>query len=302
LCFDVPVFGLRIREAAMALLIPEVRQLAVNHGLPLPQREVDVFLQQKVAKCWPLIESARTTSNCDPKATEALERFVRSFEALDPATIESPEDWDTFVRSFVTLEPGEDWRELLHFEHVLSLFGFDQSTALALRHQTAGGNGEQTLEQVSLRWLSKCLGAYGPKGCFGDIVNLAYAVLGRDPEEAMSESATCNVLEEFGVVLRRAAKEEEEGCSGGGAFAALWMPTHLVHDAESDDIMTLAVLEYMHQVAGTELQVLLQLPEDPAFDGVADRLSAGSGTSSRCQVYRDPESGNGTAVASHFGL
>ena len=297
---NVPVYGLAMREIVMGILEDDnIRQVALDHRLPLPTRVLDTWLQKKVHKITPLVSAARETGH----DARRLEQFITAFSELDAASIDTPEAWDQFVHQFITIRPGDDWRELLHFDHVLSLFGFDVAAAAALRSVTVseeaageqrGTGNQQTLEQTSLRWLSKFLCAYGPKGCFGDVVNLAFAVLSV-ASEGHTEASTCDVLKRFGMLLRRASYE------GRTAFDGLWIPTHLVHDAESDDIMTLAILQYMHEVSGTELQVLVQLPSEPTFDPLAEKFTTGPGASN-CQVYRDAQSRNGAAIASHFEL
>eukprot|EP00966_Prymnesium_polylepis_P208392 4827608-Prymnesium_polylepis.1 len=57
-----------------------------------------------------------------------------------------------------------------------------------------------------------------------------------------------------------------------GDFTDLWIPTHVVHDAETDDMLSWLLLEHVHLQLGTELQVLVQLPDDPEFDCVADAM------------------------------
>ena len=150
---------------------------------------------------------------------------------------------------------------------------------------------EKTLEHVSLRWLSKALNAYGPKGCFGDVVNLVFAALCRDPKEKVSESTTVATLEEFGDRLSE------------GDVEGLWVPTHLVHDAESDDIMALCVLEHLHRLkrrssGESALSILCQLPTNQSLDILAVRFMAWS----HCKVYRDPDAANTEAIRGHFGL
>ena len=39
------------------------------------------------------------------------------------------------------------------------------------------------------------------------------------------------------------------------AWADLWIPTHMMHDAETDDQLAWLLLEHVHQHRGTKLQV-----------------------------------------------
>jgi len=221
----------------------------------------------------------------------ALEDFIISFEALDSSSMNGLDKWEAFIRRFIKIGRDENWRHSLHFDTILSLFGFEASTSKALQDSPHEG---KNLTQTSLRWLSKAMGAYGPKGCFGDIVNLAYATLKIEPQEGAkhSEAEIVQVLLRLGKVLRGDMEEEEMA-------EALWLPTHLVHDAESDDIMVLLVLDCMHRRAGTRLQVLTQLPSESSIDQVAHHFEA---RIPHCSIYRDPHSGNGSAIKSHFGI
>ena len=91
-------------------------------------------------------------------------------------------------------------------------FGFDAATAKALRehkHETkdpkTGEVEVKKLEEFSVRWLSKGLGAYGPVGCLGDAVNLVLALL-YDAEPAdKSESALVDALMLMKHLLSEAA-------------------------------------------------------------------------------------------------
>ena len=81
-----------------------------------------------------------------------------------------------------------------------------------------------------------------------------------------------------------------------GDFTDLWIPTHVVHDAETDDMLSWLRLEHVHRQLGTELQVLVQLPDDPEFDCVADALERHE----RVKVFRDDHSTNQLALRDCF--
>jgi len=96
-------------------------------------------------------------------------------------------------------------------------------------------------------------------------------------------------------------------------FGNLWVPTHLVHDAESDDSLSWLLLERMHRIIEEEqgksskLKVLIQLPSDPGkdkktgqpiIDEVATFLSKEQAKRCDVQIFRDESSSNGKAVAS----
>ena len=281
-------------------------------------------MQAKASRLHVVLEAARRQPECSVDGSNAtalanLENFVREFEQLDPAAITNQTEWDQFVRRFVGTgtngnsgsgggEHGRgkrarrDWTDMLDTKDVLALFGFDSRAVANIRDARCEGI---TVESAALRWLSRALTAYGPSGCFGDIVNLAHAVLGHGVgledhvlknSETPSEDGTVAVLKRFGRVLREGADLSEAATAQGGR--PLWVPTHLVHDAESDDIMALVALEHLHRTARTRLRVLVQLPADDAFDSLSARFKAAS---DHWSVYRDLQSRNGKAILSHFG-
>eukprot|EP00035_Acanthoeca_spectabilis_P028313 m.470056 g.470056 ORF g.470056 m.470056 type:complete len:371 (+) comp29361_c0_seq1:179-1291(+) len=290
-CYNVPVYGLKIREAAMALFTPSITRLAVELGLPLPERKLDPFLQKQSHKIREVCAAARERADCqDGRNAEALRRlddFVAAFETVDPRSITSNAQWDAFVRGFI--EGDVNWLDNLAVHRVLRVFGFDDATSSVLCATVVDG---APLAGGSLKWLSRALSAYGPAGCFGDLVNLAYAMLGMNPapQSAPTEDDTVAVLNRFGSVLNADPNVPDSN--------ALWIPTHLVHDAESDDIMTLVLLEHFHRRRSTELQVLVQLPPEPEFDGLTAKFTARP----NWRAYRDPDSENAPAIRSHFGI
>lgn len=85
-------------------------------------------------------------------------------------------------------------------------------------------------------------------------------------------------------------------------FTGLWVPTHLVHDAETDDQLCWLILEYVHRHLGTQLHVLIQLPNEREFDVVQRVLAKpeGSGEQPRVKVFRDVDSGNQVALRAAF--
>ena len=161
--------------------------------------------------------------------------------------INSPADWQSFVDRFVVC-PGQ-WMSKLHFDHLLTgCFGFDPALAARLQTQTItvtwdGKDESVTLQHWSLRWLSKALCAYGPKGCLGDVVNLALAMLFPVAPSGISETEICVVLSKVKDLLHTPTALLKAIDAG-----AVWIPTHLQHDAERDDTLCWLLLERMSQV------------------------------------------------------
>jgi len=84
-----------------------------------------------------------------------------------------------------------------------------------------------------------------------------------------------------------------------GEFTGLWIPTHLVIDAETDDALSWLILEHIHRKQGTNLHVLIQLPLDSKCDGLAAAFECIADCCiSNITVFRDKDSSNGRAVES----
>ena len=148
-------------------------------------------------------------------------------------------------------------------------------------------NEPTTLEQYSLRWLCSALSGFGPEGCMGDLVNLVVSMHNSTQPADTSQRGLVRILTEFGNVLKGvdAAQQLRD--------RNIWVPTHLVHDAESDDTLSWLLLEHVRRLlALPPLQTAVQLPEGSMFDTAeAHFISKGS------KVFRDADSRNGPAVA-----
>ena len=297
--FNAPVFGPQIANATMALFEGgEMAALADELGVRIPTYQISGFVQKKAVKVKTLVEVARARADCASGANAAaitkLDGFISAFEKLSAADVPNLEAW----RAFVGTHCPKGWEGKLHFDHVLTYcFGFEQATAKALRehkHETkdpkTGEVEVKKLEEFSVRWLSKGLGAYGPVGCLGDAVNLVLAML-YDAEPAdKSESALVDAL----MLMKHLLSEAAMGRPS--ALAALWRPTHLQHDCESDDTLAWLLLERMRRLLRSEpLRVLAQVGEDPRLDTLAAHLASKGNI-----VFRDADSRNVEAVLKNF--
>lgn len=249
-------------------------------------------MQKKMAKVLDLAQEARKSNFVDAAnmaAVDRLESFCKEFETLKDDRIQGPDQFQQFVERHVP--PG--WEDKLHFDHVLTgNFGFEQSVSDKLRKMTimvadtdkdapAHSTYEVTLEHHALRWLTKAFRGYGPVGCLTDVVNLVYAMFGLAQPAVASEQAAIVAVEKLQDRLQRRD------------FTGLWIPTHLVHDAESDDALSWLLLEHIHREMGTSLQVLIQLPHEDKFDEIAAFLQSHP---ANVEVFRDKDSSNGKAV------
>jgi hypothetical protein len=283
--YDVPCYG-GIPCAAVDLFGgPELTSLSKSMGIKIPASVLDKFVQGKVHKVKKLVEVARDLPECtevDRKAADRLDGFLDAFAALTEVTCSAA--WNDFVRPHVCVD---DWAQKLHFDHLLSCFGFEPSFASTLRGHTVSNvvpkTGEvetATLEQYSLRWLGKMLNAYRPKGCMTDVVNLVFAMMSlgdAGQASSFSESHIIQTLKDFSQLLSQ------------GDTSSLWVPTHFVHDAEGDDMLCWLLLQH---ITHSRMQVLIQLPCDQQVDAVAVKL----GSMEHSTAIRDQESRNTRAI------
>ena len=76
----------------------------------------------------------------------------------------------------------------------------------------------------------------------------------------------------------------------------LWVPSHLVHDSETDDMLAWLLLDYIHSLRGTQLSVLIQMPPDPELNGIVQSLKSRP----KVQVFVDPKSRNKDSVKEYW--
>lgn len=280
---NIATFGVRLPRVIMALFeSEEMRAFSEKRKIPIPPYALDTFVQKKMPKVLDLAAEARKVG-ANSAAVDKLEAFCKEFQQLNAKTIPGPVQFKDFVERHVPA----GWEDQLHFDHVLPvLFGIDPALSEQLRKATItvkekDKDVEVPLEHHALRWLTKAFKGYGPVGCLTDLVNLVYAMLGLEQPQEASEEA---VVKEFARF---------HDCFARKDFSNLWLPSHLVHDAESDDSLSWLLLDYIHSVLGTQLEVMIQLPADGDLDHVAKFFEAHP---TRPQVFRDSDSANGKAV------
>ena len=89
---------------------------------------------------------------------------------------------------------------------------------------------------------------------------------------------------------------ERAAAGDTAALSALWVPTHLQHDAESDDTLSWLLLVRVRRLLRREaLRVLVQLGTDSSLDPIAAHMARRGAC-----VFRDPDSRNGEAVLKNF--
>lgn len=291
---NIATFGVKLPRVIMKLFQDtEVLEISRNFGIPIPKYAMDTFVQKKMPKVLDLVAEARKPElefdDADLKAVDKLESFAKAFGKLDGKAMSGPEEFQTFVEQHVA--PG--WEDHLHFDSVLiKNFGFSESVSEKLRNSKIkviekDVESEVSLEHHALRWLTKAFKGYGPVGCLTDVVNLVYAMLNIPQPDKASEEAAMDAVSKFQEKMDQRQ------------FDDLWIPTHLAHDAESDDSLSWLLLEHLHKLRGTRLEVLIQLPAEEKLNDVCDLLK--NYKDKFVQVFRDQDSSNGKAVGGTWG-
>jgi len=265
------------------------QDLAAEMGIGMPHYALDGFLQKKVPKVKILLDVARDRPDCaegpNADAITKCEQWVDAFHNLNSDSIANLAGWHSFVEQYVP----KGWQQKLHFDVVLSNFGFEDETAKELAQHPYDDEGKPTnLQHYCLRWLAKSFAGFGPVGCLTDVANLVFAMLHDTLPNQVSEPDVVACMQVF--------KERLES----GNFDELWIPDLLAIDCELDDMLCWLLIEYIYRRTKrpAALRVLIQLPEDAALNSDAERLGKLGGT----VVFRDPGSRNAEAVKQNFGM
>lgn len=218
---DIPVYGLRI-----PLEIKKLFQLDLfdsNRELlnKLLEYKFDSFIQTKIDKVNPIIEEFEKRGI----DSSSLKTFISLFKDI---SINSEEDWNTFLK---TCNIPQNYVKHLHVSEVLQLFGCDKYTAKEIL-ETKYEN--TTLEQHSVRWLSKALSAYKIEGCLTDVVNLIYAMTKHNTIN-QTESDVIEVINYF----KNAIDDDIIGC----IHKHFWVPDIFIHDCEVDDVLCRIIIK-----------------------------------------------------------
>lgn len=286
---NVATFGVRLPRAIMALFEPEdIKTFAKERKIPIPPYKLDSFVQRKMPKVMDMMEAAKKHPlyiGDNVAAVSKVEAFCADFKGLSDKTITGPKAFQDVVEKHCP--PG--WEDNLHFDHVLPFcFGFTQDFSDQLKKQEFKEEDDSvvTFEHHSLRWLTKAFKGYGPVGCLTDLVNLLYAMFDKQQPDVADEKDVVDLFQRF-----------KENYFDKKDFSGLWIPTHIVHDAESDDSLSWLLLDYMYDKMGKkgELEVMIQLPALDECNQVAEFFKTHP---TKCVIFRDENSENKKAVLS----
>ena len=140
------------------------------------------------------------------------------------------------------------------------------------------------------------------------MANLVFAMRGEPPAGDIDEMETVAAIHEVSDKINRRD------------FSGLWIPTHLIHDCEMDDLLTWLLLTNIHQAIGSSLKTLIQLPKskDMDKDGTSDsaedlalskdmediarKLKQAMSVGVDCQMFFDADARNAKAIKLAFGM
>jgi len=278
---NVPCFGPNIINAVMAIFqSDEMKGIASRLGVIIPRYSLDEMVQEKMPKVRDMIKYCDETpeiAGSNAAAIRKLEKFVEEFEAISGPSINGLSDWEAFVGRHA--EPG--WQAKLHFDHLLTNFGFTEVASNTLRKEgITNADGEVVnFENHAFRWLSKALSGYKPPCALTDVVNFVFAST-QDSYDGLDDVQIAEKIQQFLAKVRE------------GSTANLWIPTYFFMDAELDDGLVWVLAEYLCKRNNKELRVLVQLPPDKEFDELAAKWEKAPG----CAVWRDPDARNAGAL------
>lgn len=144
----------------------------------------------------------------------------------------------------------------------------------------------------SLRWLAKGFETFGIQGSLSDVVNLVCAMLGmRMPAggEDIPVGEVVRQMCQFENIVRQRQ------------FHLLpWVPSHMIHDAELDDILALILVMFVNaEMRQMKPFVLAQMPEDASLGRLTQAFES---KMQNTQVYTDPAARNAEAIRLFWSL
>ena len=283
---SVPVYSPSTYQALDRLLhFPSLREYLETIGLRLPKLTFDTFFLRKLSKIQDLADFVR--KNDEPQAAEKIEAFVKFLEGYDFKNT-TPNEWYKALRDFGL---PDDWDTKTHYRNIYQLFGVSaELSQKILKAEIEIKKSPFETEYVNLahhsRWLGKALGAckLGP-GCLTDVVNGIFSMMNKEQpvNDEKSELVVNRTIDEFVEVLR------------DRKWGKLWVPDVHLHDAEADDMILNGVFKYVRFQAGMPLlKTVVQLPQHEMFRNLAACF--------QCETFRDPDSDNGNALRSYWGI
>lgn len=276
-------FGTMLTKAVLSLFeLDAMKTTAAKLQFKLPRPVVNTVVQSRMSNLLELTSAIRTQFAGSAEALHAANRLddFANFVSAGNWGVSTTDDWVALL----SRKYGCGWQDLLHVDDVLRIFRFP---ADVLEFCATAKHRGRTWRDYAVRWVPKGFQAFGLPGSLSDLVNLIRAVMKRDLDEQLSIEQVVAMVEEF----KKRIEEDD--------LADLWVPTHMVHDAEMDDMLALTVATYLREKMGGELEVLVQLPQDPALTTVKTNMET---KLEKTQVFFDSSACNQQAVRQFWGL
>jgi len=292
--YNLPVYGMKVPPAIMEILeIQGIRELAAELDVKIPKYTLSWFIQHRgVPNIRIMTKVAREKFKAagDRAAIDKLDAFIDEFESLK---IENVPNLEVF-KAIVDRHCSKGWEDRLHFDIILQTnFGFRDEVVKELREYIHRDIDEKTgeewtcsLETLSMRWVAKAMTGYQPEGCLTDVANAVYALQCIPEDSESTEDLIAKRMRDFSSRLKMPGKQGLED---------LWIPTHFIHDAETDDTLTWLILEYLHRRLGTSMKVAAQLPDEAEANVMQTKMEKFG-----VMVYRDKDSDNLKPVMRNF--
>lgn len=283
--FNKVCFGSRLSVSMMEIFShPDIVQVAQDAGITIRGFEINDVIQKRMSRVMELVHELRTPranlANSDIDATYRLEAFVNWISGLRNADVQSLQHWQQLLRERF----GDRYEQRAQQDSTLSLFGFSQQASDYC--SSTRRNRHSNWQQYALRWLDKALGTYGLCGSQADVCNYICAAMGQQAPDRSELTLTQQAVTDFNRLLVSDSLPPD-----------LWVPSHLVHDAEFDDALLYVLLKFLRiHLRQPPLQVLVQLPADRSIQPLREALESGA---EHTQVFVDPRAANQDALK-HF--
>jgi len=271
--YDASVFGVSITHAINDLLETKiVSETCREMGIRIPRYEFDVYVQKNVSKVTSLVGACRSRGLMH--SADHIERFVHAVSNLLPQHIQSMADWEQFLSE---QNIAKDWKGRIHQDKVGGLFGLNEENIRSLG------------KTYEFKWLSRCLNLWVVKGCKTDIVNTICAILNTGNPKGLTESQLVILIKKFTHILTH-----PEFITGNTSW--MWIPSTVIHDAESDDCISWVLCIILNRIQGTPMKTIVQLPCHSDLNVVARFF----GQHKDVFVVRDPHSKNAKALRDYW--
>jgi hypothetical protein len=257
--YNVPTFGPNVASAVVRLLasVPELATLYRKYGAfkPITMDFDDFAISKKADEVGFVIQYLRGLSTVEKGAEFAqgvdeaainLTAFIENAKALYAKQKKniSATQWCEMLSE---LKIADDFRNRLHFNKVVGLFTSNQDVVDTLASSRLPDG--KFFNETSTRWISNMIYPFRPSGPLCDIVNMVFAVMG-EAVPANVDGVDFFVTNMIDTFTRSLVEFGNQSPLIKRSFDTI------VLDGEIDDMLSLALLEYLFG----QIKVFVQLP------------------------------------------